>query len=477
VEARKTLWFMMLIGTVLCGCSTVNVYKEADGLFVAGNYKGAADRVRTAAEPKIESSHLLNWLYMGSGDFASGNHPATVADFTAAESCLKLQNMQFLGGAFSGSDYLARTYDETMMNFYQALSFLAGGKVDRARVEFNRVVERQGRAAKRNEAKIAEAKAAVAKAEKARSKKTDGNKIIADASCPGIDELEKELAQWSPYADYMNPAAVFMSGAFMLLWGEDSSDYEHGLTYFKRAAGMQSSSAAHKAIEILERKASGHAMPGDRDFVLVLFENGMAPEKEEIRKEIIIPYRYPIHAGISMPKLVHRGGAHERLSLWDGGNALGATETVCDFERVVAKEFAEEFKWESRKAYLAAIVRIGIQIALMEVERAQLDRQVKEGKMSPLARDLTLAASGAVLSAVCSATMGSDLRMWSTLPKNFQAAIVPKPKGGVLSVKDASGAASIAEVQLPKDGPSFVYLKLPTAANHATVFTANGRKE
>ena len=453
----------------------MNVYKEADGLFVAGNYKGAADCVRAAAEPKIGSSHLLDWLYMGSGDFAAGNHTATVADFTAAESCLKLQNMQFLGGAFPGSDYLARTYDETMMNFYQALTFLAGGKIDRARVEFNRVAERQGRAARRNSEKIAEAKAAAEKAEKARGKDTAGNKIVANASCPGIDELEQELAQWAPYADYMNPAAVFMTGAFLLLWGENSSDYERGLTCFKRAGGMQPSSAAHKAIEILERRASGKAQPTDRDFVLVLFENGMAPEKEEVRKEIIIPYRYPIRAGISMPKLVHRGGAHERLSLWDGKRALGATEMICDFERVVAKEFAEEFKWESRKAYLAAIVRIGIQIALMEVERAQLDRQVRAGKMSPFARDLTLAVSGAALSAVCSATMGSDLRMWSTLPKNFHAAIVPKPQGGVLSVRDASGGASIAEVQLPKDGPSFVYLKLPTAANRATVFTVKGR--
>ena len=462
--------------SVLCGCSTANIYKEADGLFVAGDYKGSVDCVRKAAEPKIKASNLLDWLYMGSSEFAAGDHPATVADFTAAESCLKLQDMQFLDGAFSGGDYFARTYDETMMNFYQALSFLAGGKIDRARVEFNRVVERQGRAAKRNEAKIAEARAAAEKAENARSRETDGNKIIAEASCPGIDELEKEIVQWAPYADYMNPAAVFMSGAFMLLWGEDGSDYEHGLTYFKRAIGMQSSSAAHKAIELLDRMASGRAMPEDRDFVLVLFENGMAPEKEEIRKEIIIPYRYPIHAGISMPKLVHRGGAYERLSLWDGVNTLGTTEMICDFERVVAKEFAEEFKWESRKAYFAAIVRIGIQIALMEVERTQLDRQVEAGKLSPFARDLTLAISGAALSAVCSATMGSDLRMWSTLPKNFQAAIIPKPQSGVLSVKDAAGAVSVAEVQLPKDGPSFIYLKLPTAANRATVFTVNGRK-
>ena len=183
------------------------------------------------------------------------------------------------------------------------------------------------------------------------------------------------------------------SGRCVHVWGvqaplgEDGSDCEQGLAYFKRAAGMQPSSAACKAIEILERKAFGHATSEDRNFIRVLFENGIASEKEEIRKEIIIPYRYPIHAGISVPKLVHRGGAHERLSLWDGSNTLDATEMICDFERVVAKEFAEEFK--------AVIVRIGIQIALMEVERAQLDRLVKDGKMSPFARDLTMAASGA----------------------------------------------------------------------------------
>ena len=101
MEARKRLWFTMLTGVVLCGCSTVNVYKEADGLFVAGNYKESADCVRAAAEPKIESAHLLNWLYMGSGDFASGNHPATVADFTAA-SVSRTERLRFTTRTASG---------------------------------------------------------------------------------------------------------------------------------------------------------------------------------------------------------------------------------------------------------------------------------------------------------------------------------------------------------------------------------------
>ena len=109
----------------------MNVYKEADGLFVAGNYAAAADKVRSDAKPTVSTAHLLDWLYIGSGDFAAAQHAKAVADFMSAEACLKQQDMRVFGGTFSGSDYLARTYDETMMNFYQALSYLAGDRIDR----------------------------------------------------------------------------------------------------------------------------------------------------------------------------------------------------------------------------------------------------------------------------------------------------------------------------------------------------------
>lgn len=239
---------------------------------------------------------------------------------------------------------------------------------------------------------------------------------------------------------------------------------------------MHPSKVSRRAVEILESRVNGRTTAADREFVMIVFEDGVGPQKIEERKEMIVPYRYPIYAGIALPMLRHRPPAYTSLSVFVGDACVGNTETICELDRVVAAEFKEEFKWIASRAVLGACIRIGVQIVAMEVLRKQLDDQVAKGKITPLARDLSLVAAGSALSAVSAATTHADTRIWSTLPRDYQAALVPKPASGKLTMRDASGTRALADVEIPKtQGPSFVYVKIPPTASAATVFAVQGR--
>ncbi|MCQ2390409.1 MAG: hypothetical protein MJ240_03195 [Kiritimatiellae bacterium] len=484
-ENISMLFGNVLLAIVLAGCATKNPYVLSDGYYCGGSYESAAECIKETKQPDASAGHVLDNLYVGSAHFAAQAHVSAASDFSAAEAGLKEQDVQCALGKGIGavgdiltqgeSGYVAATYDETMMNLYQAFSFLAKNNIDRARVEFNRVDQRQGRAAERNAAMIKRNREKIAEA-KSNGKNKDAQLATKDAKCDGVAELEAELSKWNAYAEYMNPAAVFMCGAFRLLWGEDVGDCEKGIAYFKRAYGMQPSKVSQRAVEMLENRVNGKATPADREFVMVVFEDGMGPQKIEERKELIIPYHYPIHAGIALPMLQHRPPAHIALSVFDGDSCVGKTETICELDRVVAAEFKEEFKWIATSAVLGVCIRIGVQIVAMELLRKQLDDQVAKGKITPFARDLSLMAAGSSLSAASAAMTHADTRIWSTLPRDYQAVIVPKPLSGKLTIKDASGTRALVEVAVPKAaGASFVYVKIPTSASAATVFAVPGR--
>lgn len=452
------------------------MYERSHAYYCAGDYAGAAECIKRECQPVGTSAHVLDNLQMGAARFAGQDHANAKTAFADAESGVKEQDHQTTIGKAFRDNYVATTYDETMMNLYQAFSYLAEYNIDRARVEFNRVDGRQGRAADRNAALIRERQEAL-NTEKTNESNKLAQEVTKDAKCDGAAELEAELAKWNAYADYMNPAAVFMCGAFRLLWGEDASDCEKGITYFKRAYGMHPSAPANRAVEILEKRANGQLAPSDMEFVMILFEDGMGPLKVEDRKELIIPYRYPIHAGIALPKLEHRPAVFPAVTVYDGNNCIGRTESICELDRVVAAEFKEEFKYAVASQIAGACIRVGAQIVACEALRITLDDQVKKGKITPFARDLSLMAAGAALSAASAAMTHADTRMWTTLPRDYQAVIVPKPANGILSLRDQSGSRPIAEVQIPPGpGSAFVYVKVPTATSAATVFAVKGRQ-
>lgn len=464
---------LIIVGLLLAGCTTPP-YQKADGLFCGGSYEAAADCLVEEGPLSGTSGDVLKNLYAGSAHFAAQNTAAAHEDFARAEAGLKEQDQMWSVGRAVSSDYLARTYDETMVNLYRALGFLREENIDRARVEFNRVFARQGRAAARNWEQIRQEREKL-NATQTKSGNQQALQKTKGARCEGIGELQREIAQWGAYADYMNPAAVFLCGTFHLLWGEDRSDCEQGLVYLKRAYGMHPSTVTQRIIEVMDARADGRETR-TRGRVLVVFENGMGPQKVEERKEMIIPYRYPIYAGLALPMLRHRPQAEASLCVCSGAGPLGRTETICDLDRVIATEFREELKWISASAYVGACVKIGLQIAAMEVLRANLDEQVRKGKITPFARELSLAVAGAGLSAACKAMTGTDTRIWSTLPREYQAALVERPSDGVLTLRNATGSRVLAQVTLPQGcRDALVYVKIPTPSSRPTVFVVRGR--
>ncbi|MCC6415630.1 MAG: hypothetical protein IT582_06950, partial [Opitutaceae bacterium] len=181
----------------------------------------------------------------------------SIAAFDAAETKIneweeqaKVKMGSEMGAALTNQatvPYRGRSYDKVMMNAYKALSYLALGDKDKARVELNRSLERQRDAVAANEQRIAEAQEEAAAAsrgelkdEKGQSASYDTSRAMSDPQAgPALDAaLAQSIAPMQPYGDYVNPFAVFLDGLYYSVLGVDGSDWERGRKSFERVASM-----------------------------------------------------------------------------------------------------------------------------------------------------------------------------------------------------------------------------------------------
>ena len=112
--------------------------------------------------------------------------------------------------------YRGQEYDGIMVNTYKALNFMAEGKMDLARVEFNRALDRQRRAKENFSQEI----------DKLRSQleaKDQNDFSKANVENPKIDELLTQkypnLHNFEVYPDFVNPFTTYLAGIYFNLEG------------------------------------------------------------------------------------------------------------------------------------------------------------------------------------------------------------------------------------------------------------------
>jgi hypothetical protein len=197
------------------------------------------------------------------------------------------------------------------------------------------------------------------------------------------------------------------------------------------------------------------------DFVVVLFENGMGPYKEERRFDLFIPLREPIYAGIALPVLLERPAAYPYLELRDGASSLGPTLPLCSVDRLVATEFRKELPWIIASAVTEAVIKTTLQVIAMVAARQSYGHDAA----------LVVGLLGSTLSY---ATTNADVRGWNLLPKEYQAAVVRRPASGRLDIAVPNSALPFVQVELPP-GPALVYVKIPAAGLPALVTVTGPR--
>jgi hypothetical protein len=402
----------------------------------------AKSKVGKGKKPKAEN--LLWAMQMGCLERIRQNHQESTEYFDRSEEMLKYFDYQNKAvdsvAAIAVSDnvvpYLGEEYDGIMVNTYKALNFMVLGQEDLARVEFNRALDRQRIATEKFAKELQKLKKEIEqqqKKEKSQVKRNIENPKVKQA----IEKKYPGLYEFEAYADFVNPFTTYIAGVFFNLVG----DHSKAAPLLKQSYGMVSDNEyIAEDLAVTERILDGQEEL--KDTLWVIFENGLGPIKKEFRVDLplFLVTSKVKYVGIALPKLAFREQAYPYLSIKAAGNNC-TTQLVADMDRVVQTEFSKDFQGILTRAIISATAKALTQYAFEEAGG--------EG-----------GAIASIIFAVYSfATTAADVRIWTTLPKDFQVARLPIPDDRLVTITPA-GAPPL-EVKISPCKNAVLYVRIP----------------
>jgi len=453
----NTILILLFIAFFEAGC---NAPKDALNKFNASFRTGALNssgfekavsiaQSKTSKSKNPKKEDLLWSMQLGSVERMNKNYSQSNDYFDKSEDMLKYFDYQNetvdSTMAIITNDnivpYVGEEYDGIMVNTYKALNFMALGDNELARVEFNRALDRQRRATEKFEKEISKLKNELDK-----EQADDDSYVKENVDNPEVRQLIKDrypgLDAFKAYPDFVNPFTNYIAGIFFSLIG----DFSKAAPLLKESYGMVSdNNYIAEDLALIEQVLDGRKEL--KDMVWVVFENGMGPVKVEEKLDIPIlverkrdrdsNFRY---FGIALPKLSFRQEAYPILTIKTNDNDYETSE-VADMDRVIQTEFQKDFEGILTRAIISATSKVVAQYALE-----------KNSESSGQA----LSFLAAVYTA---ATTAADVRIWTTLPKNFQVARLPIPENRLITIKPPGGESF--QIEIPACKNSLVYVKIP----------------
>jgi hypothetical protein len=421
--------------------------------FSGSNYEESAlfaqKKISNNKNPKGED--LLWALQLGTVKRIQQDYTKSTESFDKAEEMLKYYDEQFrladsIGTTIVNENiipYRGEEYDGIMVNVYKALNFMSEKKFDLARVEFNRALDRQRRAKEKFSEEIHKLQAEL---EKDQQKNSFSKSNVEN---PKTQELLAQkypnLYNFEAYPDFVNPFATYLAGVFFNL----VSDHAKAVDLLKESLGMVGDNTyIAEDLSITENVLDGKGKLDDT--IWLIFENGLGPVKKEFRLDIplFIATDKVKYIGIALPQLEFRNRAYPHLVAEVDGKDY-TTQLVCDMDRVIQTEFSKDFKGILTRAIISATAKAVAQYAIGK----------EDSSGAPIASLLVAAYSFA--------TTAADVRIWTTLPKDFQIARFPKPKNEKLKVTPP-GVIPF-EIDIPDCNNAIVYVRI-TASQAKPVF-------
>lgn len=462
----QLIWVLLLPACMLSGCAFTQQMAQEDLLepYYHGDSEAASEILADDYDHNLPFLLDAGMVRFNQGEFtqaytllneseAEVKNDETESDVYAASKVVGevIMNREFM-------NYEPRTSDTVLINMYKAYSLMGMGKIDKARVEFNRTMERQRRAVEEYKDEIRElnheAKQQQAKKRKEREAERDDDAPelditrITQAATSSVHDNMPQISKWSGYGDFVNPYATYLSGLFFCVNGEVASDYTKCNTMLKRVSGMAPDNpyVAHDVAmsqALVEGKATESTT---KPTVWVLFENGLAPKVDEFRLDLPL-FIFDSHGAVStisfaMPILETRDEALPYIFVTNG-TKLYRSELLCNFDSVMQAEYKALLPITISKAVASTATK-----AL-----AQVIAQQSGGELAGLAAGL-----------FTSIMTQADTRSWLSLPKNIQLVRVPKPKNNTLQIKAPNGT-TIANILLPDSANALVHIRIPTAGS------------
>ena len=444
---------LLLAASFIAGCSTITQQQQF-GTFEKQLQQGQVHQASGYAveqakiDPETGKTTSLLWsLQAGATLRAQGGYRLSSQYFDDAEALMKTADTKHTAAKLAGEagslllndavlDYTPAVYDGIMANTYKAMNFMAEGKTQDARIEWNRVDDRQRRAADHFAKQISKLKEEQAK-EVGKNEKQVQQSLKSSQTI--LQKQGKDMTQWGPYKNYVNPFSTYMHGLFFMLNAQSPSDYSRAYDSMKRAYGLTGNAAVKTDMNMARNLAKGSSIKKVKPTVWVIFENGLSVKKEEFRIDLpifLIDNSDVKYTGIALPELVERAPAYKYLRA-----DQFKTMPLASMDKIIKAEFKDEFPYILGKELARATAKTLL--------------QAKMQKDDPLA--------GMLATAYQLATTSADIRMWTALPSEFQLARFPKA-GNKLTLT-ADGMKQPVEVSLnPASRFNIIYVKAFSAA-------------
>ncbi len=420
--------------------------RHFEGLDYESSALFAQKKISKQKNPKGED--LLWVLQLGTVERIRKDYQKSTECFDKAEEMLKYYDERSEIGDAVGSivasdnvaPYKGEEYDGVMVNTYKALNFMAEGKMDLARVEFNRALDRQRRAKEKFSKEINKLKSELQ--EKQQQDKLSKSNVENPKTRELLAQKYPNLYNFEAYPDFVNPFATYLAGIYFNLVG----DHTKAVDLLKESYGMVGNNAyIAEDLSVTEEILDGKGQL--KDTVWLIFENGLGPIKKEFRLDIplFVATNKVKYVGIALPKLECRDIAYPYLVAEVGGKSY-KTCLVSDMDRVIQTEFSKDFKGILTRAIISATAKAIAQYALEQ-----------EGSSAA-------SIASIVVAAYSFSSTAADVRIWTTLPKDFQIARFKMPEAGKLQIT-APGSIPL-DIDIPGCNNAIVYVRI--TANQAT---------
>jgi len=448
IKIKSSVGFAVLALLILpffAGCNAPKDQLAAfNGHFASSDYEASArfaeKKIKKRNNPKGED--LLWALQLGTVQRIQQDYAKSTETLDTAEDMLKFYDEQSTLGDGIGSTiindnvipYRGEEYDGIMVNVYKALNFMAEKNFELARVEFNRALDRQRRAKEKFNAEIRKLRAELDK------KQGQNDFTKSNVENPETAELLAQkypnLHNFEAYPDFVNPFATYLAGVFFNL----VSDNAKAVDLIKESYGMVGDNDyIAEDLAVTENILDGKGRL--EDTVWLIFENGLGPMKRELRMDIplFVATDNVKYVGIALPELYFRNKAYQHLvAEADGTNYQ--TRLVSNMDRVIQTEFSKDYPEILARAIISATAKAIAQYAL----------EKEDSSKSSLA--------SVFMAAYSYATTAADVRIWTSLPKEFQVARFPKPSNGILTLK-RPGSTPV-EINIPDCNNAIVYVRI-----------------
>ncbi|MDB4341868.1 hypothetical protein OAA59_01510 [bacterium] len=416
--------------SALTGCTT---YNDKSNAFVnkwrSGDIEASYNGYSKLAKKANNKDKVIFNLEAGTTARAMGNYQVSNENYTIAqdvaddyESKARIKVGSETAAMFSNLatlPYRGSIMDKIMLDTYQGMNYWEIGDLEKARVEFNSLMQKQ------NEAQVQLEK--ISRDEYTYNNRDQIEKAKEDYKLKNqINETQSLISELVGYDDFMNPYSEFIYGLFFMYNPQDNSDYDRGLKAMQRVNSLIGGNKliAANVAEINDiLSGNGEVLNSTH----IVFETGTAPKRTQTRIDVplfAVSKKVP-YVGAAFPKLEPNDNYEDSLTCVSNDNSYDALE-IASFDRMISAEFKKQLPTVITKTILATVVK-GV-AAYVAQEAARRQAQESGNNMIYL-----FTVIGTTVWQV--AVNNADLRTWNTLPKKVMYTKFETPSNKMIEIK------------------------------------------